>query len=156
MVETSFIPATIASFRSGRGIRPGDSVVAIGFPLRSVLAHEAIVTTGTVSALAGPRNNRSLMQITAPVQKGNSGGPVLDLGGNVVGIVVSKLDALKIARKTGDLPQNVNFAVNASAARIFLDAEGIKYRIGKATKSLPAAEVAARARKYTVLLECWK
>lgn len=156
VVETSFIPATIASFRTGRGIRPGDSVVAIGFPLRRLLANEAIVTTGTVSALAGPRNNRNLMQITAPVQKGNSGGPVLDLGGNVVGIVVSKLDALKIARKTGDLPQNVNFAVNGSAARIFLDAEGIKYRIAKATKSLSAAEVAARARKYTVLLECWK
>lgn len=156
VVETRFVPATVATFRTGRGIRPGDSVVAIGFPLRRVLAHEAIVTTGTVSALAGPRNNRSLMQITAPVQKGNSGGPVLDLSGNVVGIVVSKLDALKIARKTGDLPQNVNFAVNASAARIFLDAEGIKYRIGTATKSLSAAEVAARARKYTVLLECWK
>ncbi|MEE8516428.1 MAG: tetratricopeptide repeat-containing serine protease family protein [Alphaproteobacteria bacterium] len=156
VVETRFVPATIASFRTGPGIRPGDSVVAIGFPLRRVLAHDAIVTTGTVSALAGPRNNRSLMQITAPVQKGNSGGPVLDLGGNVVGIVVSKLDALKIARKTGDLPQNVNFAVNGSVARIFLDAEGIKYRIGTARKSLSAAEVAARARKYTVLLECWK
>ncbi len=156
VVETRFVPATIASFRTGRGIRPGDSVVAIGFPLRRVLAHEAIVTTGTVSALAGPRNDRNLMQITAPVQKGNSGGPVLDLGGNVVGIVASKLDALKIARKTGDLPQNVNFAVNGSVARIFLDAEGIKYRIGKVTKSLSAAEVAARARKYTVLLECWK
>ncbi len=156
VVETSFIPATIASFRAGPAIRPGDSVVAIGFPLRRVLAHEAIVTTGTVSALAGPRNNRSLMQITAPVQKGNSGGPVLDLGGNVVGIVASKLDALKIARKTGDLPQNVNFAVNGSEARIFLDAEGVKYRIATATKTLSAAEVAARARKYTVILECWK
>lgn len=156
VVETRFVPESIASFRTGRGIRPGDNVVAIGFPLQRVLAREAIVTTGTVSALAGPRNNRNLMQITAPVQKGNSGGPILDLGGNVVGIVVSKLDALEIARKTGDLPQNVNFAVHGAVARIFLDAKGIKYRIGVLTKALSAAEVAARARKYTVLLECWK
>ena len=57
----------------------------------------------------GIRDNLSQMQISVPIQRGNSG-PVFDQAGNVIGMVVSKLDALKIAKRTGDLPQNVNFA----------------------------------------------
>ena len=59
----------------------------VGYPLRGLLASEANVSTGAVSALAGPGDDRRLIQITAPVQSGNSGGPVLDAAGNVVGVV---------------------------------------------------------------------
>ncbi len=101
----------VAVFRGGRGIRAGDDVIVVGYPLRGLLASEANVTTGSVSALAGPADDRRLFQVTAPVQAGNSGGPVLDKAGNVVGVVVSKLNAIRIARATGDIPQNVNFAI---------------------------------------------
>jgi S1-C subfamily serine protease len=95
----------------GPGIRAGDSVVAVGFPLHGLLASEASVTTGTVSALAGIGNDARFLQMTVPVQPGNSGGPLLDLQGRVVGIVVGKLDALQVASVIGDIPQNVNFAI---------------------------------------------
>ena len=88
----------VAKFRQGRGIRPGASVVVMGYPLRGLFASEANVSTGAVSALAGPGDDRRLIQITAPVQPGNSGGPVLDAAGNVVRVVVAKLDAFKIVR----------------------------------------------------------
>ena len=65
------------------------------------------------------------MQVTAPVQPGNSGGPLLDLSGNIVGVVVGKLDAVKLAELTGDIPQNVNFVISAGVARAFLDAYGL-------------------------------
>ena len=71
----------VARFRAGRTIRPGDGVVVVGFPLHGLLASEANVTTGTVSALAGIGNDTRFLQITAPVQFGNSGGPLLDAGG---------------------------------------------------------------------------
>ena len=51
------------------------------------------------------------MQITAPVQPGNSGGPLLDGAGNVLGVVVAKLDALYVAEAIGDIPQKLNFAI---------------------------------------------
>ena len=112
----------VAKFRQGRGIRPGASVVVLGYPLRDLLASEANVSTGAVSALAGPGDDRRLIQLTAPVQPGNSGGPVLDAAGNVVGVVVAKLDAIRVARSTGDIPQNVNFALSVrETARAFLD-----------------------------------
>ena len=146
----------VAKFRQGRGIRPGASVVVVGYPLRGLLALEANVSTGAVSALAGPGDDRRLIQITAPVQPGNSGGPVLDAAGNVVGVVVAKLDAIRVARSTGDIPQNVNFAVGAGATRAFLDAEGIPYETAPSDGAMAPSEVAAVARKFTVLVECWK
>ena len=61
---------------------------------------------GNLSALVGPNDDTSLLQISAPVQPGNGGGPLLDQSGNVIGVVVSRLYTLKIARATGDIPGN--------------------------------------------------
>ena len=146
---------TFARFRQGRGIRPGADIVVVGYPLRGVIASEASVSTGTVSALAGPGDDRRLIQISAPVQPGNSGGPVLDLAGNVIGVVVGKLDALEIARSTGDIPQNVNFAIGSGTARSFLDATGVLYETAPSDTELGPVEVAAAARGFTVVVECW-
>lgn len=148
--------APFAAFRQGRGIRPGARIVVTGYPLRGLLAAGANVSAGTVAALAGPGDDRRLIQITAPVQPGNSGGPVLDAAGNVVGAVVAKLNALKVARATGDIPQNVNFAVSAGTARAFLDSEGVAYATAPSVAARSPEDVADAARKFTVLVECWK
>ena len=147
----------VAAFRAGRGIRPGDDVVVLGYPLygsRMVTAAEAIVTTGTVSALAGPGEDRRILQLTAPVQPGNSGGPVLDSAGNLVGVVVAKLDALVVADAIGDIPQNINFAIQAWMAQTFLDSHAIEYRTEPSGAALGLADVASAARAFTVLVEC--
>jgi len=145
---------SVARFRAGRTIRPGDGVVVVGFPLHGLLASEANVTTGTVSALAGIGNDTRFLQITAPVQPGNSGGPLLDEGGRIVGLVVSKLDAMHIAQATGDIPQNINFAIKGVVAKSFLDSQGVEYEISSSSKTLTAAEIGATAKKFTLLLEC--
>jgi len=98
-----------------------------------------------------------MLQITAPVQAGNSGGPVLDQSGRVVGVVVSKLNALRIAAVTGDVPQNVNFAINGSIAREFLETHGIQLENAVTTPVASATvDVAERAKRYTLLIECWR
>lgn len=144
----------VARFREGRNIRSGDTVMVVGFPLRGLLASEANVTTGTVSALAGLGNDTRFIQITAPVQPGNSGGPLLDQSGNVVGVVVSKLDSLKIARVTGDIPQNINFAINGTVAKGFLDANGVEYETDVPTKKMEPADISAIAKQSTLPIEC--
>lgn len=149
------VPHT-AIFREGRSIRPGESVVAMGFPLHGLLSAEANITTGNVSALAGIGNDTRFLQITAPVQPGNSGGPLLDQSGNVAGVVVSKLDAIKIAKHTGDVPQNVNFAINTVVVLAFLDANTVDYSTAPSTKKLDHADIGEQAKKFTLLLECLK
>ena len=108
-------------FRTGRSIKLGEEIVVLGFPLRGLLSSPPTVTTGIVSSLAGLGDDRTEMQISAPVQPGNSGGPVLDRSGNVVGVVELKLDAIKAAIVTGDIPQNVNFAIHSSILTSLLD-----------------------------------
>jgi TPR repeat protein/S1-C subfamily serine protease len=156
------LPAS--AFLDDRGIRAGDGVVAVGFPLHGLLASEASVTTGTVSALAGIGNDTRFLQVTVPVQPGNSGGPLLDLQGRVVGVVVGKLDALEVASLTGDIPQNVNFAIKAGVARSFLQASGLASKVeptleaayGEQPQELSPAQVGAQAKAFAVLVECWK
>jgi S1-C subfamily serine protease len=109
-------------------VRQGQDIVVYGFPLTGTLASGGNVTTGNVTALAGLADDSRFLQISAPVQPGNSGGPLLDRNGTVVGIIVSQLDALKVASVTGDIPQNVNFAIKASVAAAFLDAQGVDPR----------------------------
>lgn len=151
-------PQAVAVFRAANDLRQGESIVIYGYPLEGALAAGGNLSHGVVSALAGFGNNTSQIQVTAPVQPGNSGGPVLDGKGQVVGVVVQKLDAVKVAKLTGDVPQNVNFAINEATTRTFLDSNQVPYKTGKwwnlMGKNLE--EVAAEARKYTVVVECWK
>ncbi|WP_188849040.1 S1C family serine protease [Aureimonas glaciei] len=107
--------------------RLGEDVLALGFPLRSILADSLNVTRGNVSSLLGLANDARYLQISAPVQPGNSGGPLVDLSGRVVGVVTAKLDAVAIADATGDIPQSINFAIRPDAVAKFLTANGIAF-----------------------------
>jgi uncharacterized protein len=144
----------IARLRGGRGARAGESVVAVGFPLSGLLSSDPIVTTGIISALSGLRNDRRTIQITAPVQPGNSGGPLLGENGSVVGVVVSKLNAVKVAEAIGDIPQNVNFAVSLGTLQSFLNANSVPYALDDSRATKTSADITAEATRYTVLLEC--
>ena len=157
LLQSSISAEGLPTFRGGGKVRLGEAIVVAGFPLGEVLSGGLNVTTGSVSALAGPRNNPAILQITAPIQAGNSGGPVLDQWGHVVGVVVSKLNAMRIAALTGDVPQNVNFAINGNVARSFLETNGVQLEQGVTTAvASGTVDVAERARRYTLLIECWR
>jgi hypothetical protein len=119
-----------------------------------LLASTANLSVGHVSALAGLGDDSRYLQISAPIQPGNSGGPLLDANGYVVGIVTAKLDALRVAKYTGDIPQNVNFALKAEVARTFLESKGIPYQKALFYKNLSSADVGDIARPFTVHIEC--
>ena len=90
------------------------------------------------------------------MQPGNSGSPLVDASGAVVGVVVSKLNGLRIAKRTGAIPENVNFAVNAKYARAVLDRSGIDYEITTAAETLSTPAIAERALKFTVMVQCFR
>ncbi|RYF30335.1 MAG: serine protease, partial [Comamonadaceae bacterium] len=135
-------------------VRLGEGIAAFGFPHSDLLATTGNFTLGNVTALAGLRDDTRYLQVSAPVQSGNSGGPLVDGSGNVVGVVTSKLNALKMAKDQGDLPQNVNFAVKASLASSFLDANQIAYDAGSPGERLDPADLAERAKKASVFITC--
>jgi S1-C subfamily serine protease len=152
LLATDLRPAQTANWRLQ--VRQGEDIVVYGFPLTGALASGGNVTTGNVTALAGLADDSRFLQISAPVQPGNSGGPLLDRNGTVVGIVVSKLNALSIASATGDIPQNVNFAIKASVAAAFLDAQRVTHAENAGAGSLSTPDLAERARSFTVQVVC--
>jgi S1-C subfamily serine protease len=144
----------IATIRD-KPVHSGDSVVAIGYPFHGMLTSDFTVTTGIVSSLGGLRNDTRFLQISAAVQPGNSGGPLLDADGQVVGVVTGKLDWFRIAKATGDIPENVNFAIKTGMLRDFLDNSAIAYQTATETKGdLKTADIAKSARGYTLLISC--
>ena len=82
-----------------------------GFPLSGMQSSSGNVTLGNISALMGRGDDSRDIQISAAIQSGNSGGPVFDGSGLLLGIVQSKLNVMKAASVTGDIAQNVNFAI---------------------------------------------
>jgi S1-C subfamily serine protease len=111
---------------------------------------------GNITALTGLKDDSRFIQISASVQPGNSGGPVLDEAGRLIGIVEGKLDVLKVLRVTGDIPQNVNFAIRASTLSNFLEANRIAYEADTNAAALPNTQLADRAEASSVELDCWK
>ncbi len=90
----------------------GDHVFTMGFPTPDILGVAPKYTDGAISSLSGMGDSRSLMQISVPIQPGNSGGPLVDAKGRVVGVIDSTAAVQNFFRDTGGaLPQNVNFAV---------------------------------------------
>ncbi len=77
------------------------------------------------------------------------------MSGNVVGVVTAKIDPIKVAELIGDIPQNVNFAIKASVVRAVLDSRAVCYQTLPSGHGLSAADVDDRAKKFTVLVECW-
>jgi S1-C subfamily serine protease len=139
-------------------VRQGEDIIVFGYPLNSVLSSGGNLTPGTLSALTGLGNNTNQIQITAPIQPGSSGSPVMDKKGNVMGMVSMMLDDSKMVKATGQVGQNVNFAVSGQTVKAFLDTYKVPYKIGGGFFSYEKenADIADEARKWTILLECWK
>lgn len=148
-------PVTVPVVRTG--LRLGESIAVFGYPLTSVgVASTGNFTVGYVSALAGLKNDTREFQISAPVQPGNSGGPMIDQHGNLVGVINAKLNALNIALKHGDIPQNINFAIKASVMLSFLETNGVTLSGTPSSKKMEPVDLAEHLRSFSVRVDCLK
>ena len=148
LLDTTAKGTSVASFRTS--VKLGEWVGVFGFPLYELLATSGNFTVGNVTATAGFRDDARMLQMSAPVQPGNSGGPVLDELGNVVGIVNARLKLASAA------PQNINFAIKSAIITSFLESHGISFTqvTGASNPKLQAPEIAERAKSFTVRVEC--
>jgi S1-C subfamily serine protease len=136
------------------GVRLGEDVAVFGFPLSGELASSGNFTRGAVTATAGLRDDIAHLQIDAAVQPGNSGGPLIDVYGNVVGIVDSKLNSLRATVENNDIPQNINFAIKASMASMFLETQSIAFVTGGMGEVVPWPDLADRAKQIAAEIVC--
>ena len=128
-------------------VRSGEDVITLGFPLGDILGDEIKTTKGVVSALVGYQGNKDYLQFTAPIQPGNSGGPLLNEGGFVVGINTANL--------VGEEFQNINFAIKGTTALSFLGQYGIEFEHKDYDESLDSADIVEQSKEFTVRVLCY-
>ncbi len=137
------------SFSRRSGVSLGEPVMSTGFPRLNIQAPRLKLAAGNVSSLVGANKDENTLQVATRHRPGNGGGPLMDGFGNVVGVMMSRL-------KTGGRGRSVNLALKGAIAKRFLDRQGVKYMTASARKKIDVAEIAERARKSTLLLECWQ
>jgi serine protease Do len=110
------------SFADANSVKVGQEVFTLGFPLGDIMGTKPRLSTGRINSLFGIQDDPRLFQISNPLQPGNSGGPLFNSKGDLVGIVVSSLNAKYFYENAGIIPQNVNFAVKASYLQSIISA----------------------------------
>jgi uncharacterized protein YkwD len=153
ILRVSGLKGTTARLRDPTDVLLGESVLVFGYPLAGALSSGGNFTSGVVSALRGLGDSANQIQITSPVQPGNSGGPLMDSSGLVIGIIQGKL-SLKAVKVLGDIPQNVNFAISLEALTQFLSKHKIDFQTMARSPALDTARVAEMAQKFTHRIEC--
>jgi Trypsin-like peptidase domain len=143
----------VAALRRLPDVRAGDSAITYGFPLPGILARDGNLTIGYVSALRGFTDNPDYIQFTTPIQPGNSGGALLDSGGNVIGVVARRLNPA-MPRDEANTTQSVNFAISLGTLRRFLSQHKIALTENDSTEELRPAEVGDRAKLFSYSIHC--
>ena len=132
----------------------GEDVIVAGFPFGDIFSNIIKITKGVVSAKRGYGDDSGQFQLDAAVQPGNSGGPIYDENGNIIGVVVSQLNKMKFAKTTGSIPENVNFGIKASTVREFLNSSGLPTKWSNRAKRMSSKDIAKIAENQTVMVVC--
>ena len=148
------VPLATAGLMRSDDVELGEDIVVAGFPFGDIFSKDIKVTFGNVNSTKGVGDDSSQFQIQAPVQIGNSGGPIYDKYGNIVGVVVAQLDKLKMAKTIGSLPENVNFGIKASTVKQFLNSSGLPTKWAERKKEMSNKEISKIASKQTVMVVC--
>ena len=148
------VPLASGGLMRKSDVKGGEDVIVAGFPYGVMFSKTIKVTKGIVSSTRGAGDDSGQSQIDAAVQPGNSGGPIYDRYGNIVGVVIAQLNKFKMAKSIGSLPENVNFGIKASTVSQFLISSGVITNWSKRTQKVSNEKIFEIASKQTVMVVC--
>lgn len=140
---------------NSQSVKKGTHVITIGFPNIDIQGKEPKLSEGIVSALSGIQDEPTVFQISVPIQPGNSGGPMVNMNGNVVGIIASKLSTLYMLKNKGSVPENVNYAIKSNYLNELIQTDkGVSKLLLSPTKQPPKdlVELSERVEKAIALV----
>ena len=130
-------------------------VYVAGYPFGDSLSNSVKITKGIVSSLTGLFNNFSNVQIDAALQPGNSGGPIFDNVGNIIGVAVAKVDLRLILENYGTIPENVNFGIKSSVLKDFLVSNNLRSLPSPNLSDLSNSDLGKKATDSTYYIGCY-
>ena len=135
----------------------GEQILVAGYPFLSSLGDSVKVTGGIISSTeTSGINARKQFQMSAPIQPGNSGGPIYNTKGDIVGISISRLSKISTLTKSGSIPENINFGIKSSEVTKFLASANLARRPSNAKKTLGSKGIAKLAKEQTVIVLCYQ
>ena len=153
LLKLKFSPTSTFSI-SNSNVELMEDIFVAGYPFGVSVSSSVKVTKGIVSSLTGIGNNYSNIQIDAALQPGNSGGPIIDDKGNVIGVAVAKLDLAVAIEKFGAVPEGTNFGIKSFVLKNFLNANNVKLK--KPTlKKVSRSDLSKKITDGTFFLSCW-
>ena len=153
LLKGDFTPSHILPLSNEKTELLQDVFVA-GYPFGNKISTSIKVTKGIISSLTGIGNNFSNFQIDAALQPGNSGGPILNNKGNVIGVAVAKLDRKYIEKNFGVLPENTNFGIKTSVVKSMLNSSDINLP-NPNKNEISKSELGKNISNATYYLSCW-
>lgn len=153
LLKGDFRPSTVFPLTNSRPELLQDVYVA-GFPFGNQISTSVKVTKGIISSLTGIGNNFSNIQIDAALQSGNSGGPILDELGNVVGVAVAKLDAKFMFDKFGSIPENTNFGIKSNVVKSIMDSNDVNGPTSNG-RAISKSQLGKMITDGTYYISCW-
>jgi uncharacterized protein len=148
------VPLASKGLLRSNDVRLGEKVLVAGYPFGEYFSNTIKVTGGLVSATRGVGDDSGQFQLDAAVQPGNSGGPIYDSSGNIVGVVVSQLDKRMVEKAIGSLPENVNFGIKASTVRQFLISSGVPSKKSERIEEKSTEQLAEIAKNQALMVMC--
>ncbi len=136
----------------------GNRIATVGYPSRGMAPIRPVLTGGLTVSLGDSFAPVSYLPIRAEVRPGNSGGPLIDRFGHVVGVIVAKINTSKIYQETGRVVRGLGFAISKDLVRRFLDRNEVDYAVQKGGKApvLTEAQLLEAARRYVARISCWR
>src|ERR1700730_17488885 len=153
LLQVSVKNLTALPIASSETVQVLDSITVLGYPLPTELGTALSASDGKVNAIRDGRNGGTqLFQIDANVNPGNSGGPLINNHGEVVGIIVAKINSLEYAKENGTLPERINFAIPINEAQDLLRKVIPNFTPSNRQQALTDQQVFASAKSSTVLI----
>ena len=140
------VPVLSGGLMRSEDVVGGEEIFVAGFPLANQISDSLKLSNGIVSSTKGYENDVSKFEITSVVRKGNSGGPIYDKKGNIVGVVVEQVNVSR--------SDNVNFAIKGSTVKQFLSAHNVPNKWSNRQDKIDTKDIYKIASKQTVMVVC--
>lgn len=158
LLDTTLPPLEVAPFESPRAIESGDFAAAVGYPDQGLPPRVPLLTRGVLETTAANAELPSgVLLLRADVHPGESGGPVVDAYGLVIGMIRAKLNIPLVYSRTGNLLEQEAFGIPSATVLAFLAKNGVPYRVASPnSKQFDSDAILFEASRYVVRVDCWE